>query len=106
MRTFSIFTVLQRYVIYAYNHILYPYNIQLVYCKNWVPSTAQIGDLYLKGVRSVAVMWTLNVCSVCFCQWCGRNIYCTKNGHEILCTDDIITAMNVAVNLDSVNPHH
>ena len=50
--------------------------------------------MYLEGIRSVAVMCTLNVCSVC-----------TKNGHQILCTDDMITAMNGAVNIDSVNQH-
>ena len=33
-------------------------------------------------------------------------IYCTKNRQEILCTDDVITAMNEAVNLDNVNQHH
>ena len=32
--------------------------------------------------------------------------YCTKNGQGILCTDDIITAINEAINIDSVNQHH
>ena len=29
-----------------------------------------------------------------------------KNGHGILCEDDIITVMNEAININSVNQHH
>ena len=51
----------------------------------------------LKGIKSVAVMCTLNVVQFAFVRD-AVEIYCTKNIHEIICTDDIITAMNEAVN--------
>ena len=69
------------------------------------PQSARIGDLYLK-LKSIRLwqLCTLNVCSVCFCQYASKHTH--QNGHEILCTDDTITAMNEAVNIDSVNKHH
>ena len=29
--------------------------------------------------------------------------YCTRNGHGIQCTDDIITVMNFSIDIDRVN---
>ena len=64
-----------------------------------------IGDLYLERSDpwQLCVHWT-------FVQFAFVNntveIYCTKNGHEILCTDDVIAAMNKALNLYSVNQNN
>ena len=52
---------------------------------------------------AVCVYWTIGQFS--FVSNAAET-YCTENAHGILCTDDIVTAMNEAINIDSVNQHY
>ena len=66
-----IFDILCYYMVYLFMKLKPHYYRFILICANTQVSTKSVflyGDLYLKGVRFVADMCTLNICSVCFCQ--------------------------------------
>ena len=76
---------------------LYHNTILIIYHYIW--------EFRLKGIRSVAVCVHSKFGQFYFVSNVVET-YCTENAHGITCTDGIVTAMNEAINTDSVDQHH